>query len=314
LIAFLNTVPLEVSRYEGSDIGAIWKEGRRICDGKNPYSRIHREGVDRIRKPPTYLPGFYLFGCALDGLGVDSFREFMPIWWKVNYALLLFLASSFYLIFKRAEMPIVGLVCMASWLFGRWGAFGLVTLQTNFAGMVPLLWSLALVEKRPRTAMVLFGISLLMKQVAIFLLPLFLLWWWERRERSSPLPYLLKGMFWMVGLPLLVSLPFFIHDASGFLKSIGYSAGRNPGGGMPFLRGIGSAATLVMFAGMALVYLGAWRREVSKLSAAALIMLCFITMNGTFFRQYLLWFLLLAPLPLLELRRFLDSKQKLAAG
>src|SRR5690606_16561708 len=70
------------------------------------------------------------------------------------------------------------------------------------------------------------GVSLVIKHMAIFVLPLYLVWAWveappEKRWRQT----LIVGA-WIAATPVLLSLPFLLDDPAAFIKSILFSATR----------------------------------------------------------------------------------------
>jgi hypothetical protein len=86
-----------------------------------------------------------------------------------------------------------------------------------------MVLSLGLFEKYRRTSLLLFGFSLAIKQIAIFLMPLYLIW--EYQQSRSWQKVFVAGL-WMAVIPLLASIPFLIWNAEGFIKSIVFSATR----------------------------------------------------------------------------------------
>lgn len=276
-------------RYRGSDIEAIWKDGARICKGRNPYSRIHREGM-KIRKPPTYFPGFYLTVCGMSLYHYDTFKKFMGAWKRMNTILHISVALFFFALFYRRGQHLLAILMLLMWLFGRWGVFAWYSLQPNYIAILPLILSLAMRERAPRVSELLYGISLAMKQIAIFLLPLYLIWSLQRRTGSTWWKRVGTTVVCVLGIPALITGPFFFNDPSGVLLSLGYSAARVPGGGENRLLGaIPGASSILMWGSMGLIFLLAFQKKIKPLLAAFLVITCFTTFNHTFFTQYYVW-------------------------
>jgi uncharacterized membrane protein len=161
-----------------------------------------------------------------------------------------------------------------------------------------LLLSVLVFPKRPRTALLLFGVSLALKQIAVFAAPLYLVWVW--RDSKGSLRRVLSAAAALAAIPLLLSLPFLIWNAEGYLKSICFSATRYPlvysgANSVDILLGLqGPAARLPMLALMGLVYLAAWRRRVGPFTGVFLVQFLFAAMNTVHFPQYVCW--MIAPL------------------
>jgi uncharacterized membrane protein len=154
-------------------------------------------------------------------------------------------------------------------------------------------------------SMILFGISLAFKQIAIFLIPLFFIEQYLReRDWKATLwkPALFTGL-----VPLLASLPFLIWNARAYLMCVFFSATREPAThfgtqSLDVLLNLkGMLSTLPMLILMALVYVLYARRKIHIFLASILILQIFIGFNSVLFKQYLVWPLTLLPFLIVEL-------------
>ena len=271
--------------YSGTDIAAIWKEGSRICNFENPYSRIT---AGKKYKPPTYFPGFYYFSCVLDKItGGQGKAATLKLWSYINTSIYLLIGLFFYLIFIQAGNPLLALIISIIWFFGRWSFHTLASLQTNFIAIAPLLLSIYFLPKKQNLSFLLFGISLAFKQIAVFLLPLFLIY-----NLSKPcLKTISKRLLLILIIPFLITLPFLLDDFQGVLQSLLYSSGRAsavPAEGRAIDPGLRS---LVMLLSFALIYYAYYKRQLGFAMSAMLIMLTFAGLHKVFFTQYYLWVL-----------------------
>jgi uncharacterized membrane protein len=175
-----------------------------------------------------------------------------------------------------------------------------------------MVLSLGLFEKYRRTSLLLFGFSLAIKQIAIFLIPLYLIW--EYQQSRSWQKVFVAGL-WMAGIPLLASIPFLIWNAEGFIKSIVFSATRialdhfgaesidvifNLSGlpaRIPFL--------LMLFG----AYFASWQGAVGRYGAAMLVMGIFIAFNSILFTHYPIWLMPLLPLAVSDYVSSLNKAQ-----
>lgn len=283
----LNSRLLEKRSFKG-DINAIWLEGQRICNLENPYSRIHKKGM-KINKPPTYLPGFYIFVCGCNKAGFVSYRDWLGIWSKVNMLLYLLTGAVFFYACFREKAFYTGLALASLFYFNRWSMHTLTSFQHNFAGILPLVLSLIFFEKKKKLSLFLFSLSLLFKQVAIFLIPVYLLAGKEKIGLKNTAVRLIL----ITAIPLLISLPFIIDDLKGFVFSIFYSALRPAEGrGLNLMEASGYSRSMMsasMYLSMFFIFISTGLKKVSLTQGAALIMLLFIGLNPVFFSQYFLW-------------------------
>lgn len=274
--------------FEGRDIHAIWQEGDRICKGQNPYERILADKDGSIHKPPIYFPGFYLLICAHDKImGVTEFRQFKNSWGKINIALYL-LCGLVLLGSSLKTSPFMGLLAMSLWYFNRWSFHSLHSLQSNFIAILPLLLALSLVPKNFKIAQLLFSLSLALKQLAIFALPIWILQGLSQSERRSA-NSLLKVFLFPILVVAIVSLPFLIWSPAGFFKSITYSAARPELGESLLGPYIGSYRVLAEIALLGLVYWASFKKLISVGLATCLSMFVFISLNSVIFDQYYIW-------------------------
>ncbi|RMG43437.1 MAG: hypothetical protein D6719_03800 [Candidatus Dadabacteria bacterium] len=298
--------------FAGSDIEAIWQEGDRICHLKNPYSRIHVEGSG-IKKPPVYLPGFYLGSCLISkALGINTFREWIKLWTVANTALGLILGLILFLYGLYSGRFVPACIVLVLWTLGRWSLHSLASNQINMPALIPFALALMLYKRNQTISLLLLGLSLSIKQIAVFTAPVFVLYGLSTLKDSykDSLKKAFRRAFYIIIIPLLITLPFLVDDFSGVLLSISYSAER--ASDLKALRvaettGISPALqSMLMYFTMLLVYLDSLKGRYSLSALVSLVMLVFVTLNRVVFTQYLLWALL--PLAVLYLSDAKDSR------
>jgi uncharacterized membrane protein len=264
-------------------------------------------------KYATYFPLFYLLGALTELLGFSTYKEWIHFWrWgfllcNLGIALLLFI-----IVYRRGQV-ILALFSILFWLFSRWTLNLTTSGQIDFLPIFFLVASLALFERNQRLALLLFSFSLATKQIAIFLVPVYLIWIWQSSEQSA-WKRLGEGMLIMCSVPLVTSLPFIIWNAEGFFKSIIFSATRLAENhfkvdsfdqlvaeGMPSF--VGLPAKLPMLFLMGLVYIVAMRHMLGKYGAVLLILSVFVEFNSVLFRQYMTWIVPFIPLAVSEFSR-----------
>jgi len=286
----------------GDDIYYAWLEGLRLREGQNPYERVLESDLLQNDKYATYFPLFYLLSALTQAAGLLDYESWIAFWQPIF--LVFHLATGLWLaiLFARQRRHLLGLVVLALWLVGNWVLHLNYLINFDAIPIFFLVVSLTLLRRRPLLALLCLSLSLALKQVAIFLVPLYLIWLWQDGAGRRP-ARLLWGVAAIFSVPLLTSLPFLLWNAEGFLRSVLFSATRAPSlaltSGRTFGHG-GLAARLPLLALLAAVYLLAWRRRLGRYTAAMLAMLGFVSLNPVLFPQYLPWFLVLLLLALVE--------------
>jgi hypothetical protein len=298
----------------GSDTYYSWVEGRRILDGKNPYERILSGNMGENRKYATYFPLFYEMSALVQKLGIRQYQPWIDFWryffLAANIGVGLVLCSFLY---SRRTWALA-LLALPFWYFNRWTLHSSATVALDFIPILLMILSLGLFEKRRKTSLLLFGFSLAIKQIAIFLAPLYLIW--EYQQSRSWKRTSMAGV-WIAIVPMLASLPFLFWNAEGFIKSIAFSGTRialDHFGAESIdvifsLNGLmGRIPFLVMLFG---VYFTAWQRSVGRYGAAMLVMSIFLAFNSVLFTHYPTWLMPLLPLAAGELIIRMNSTQEI---
>jgi len=283
----------------GSDTYYSWVEGRRILDGQNPYERILHGDMDENKKYSTYFPLFYELSAFVQKLGIRPYQSWIDFWryffMAGNIATGLALCAIIYS--KRTWS--LALLALPFWYFNRWTLHSSATVALDFIPIFLLILSLGLFEIHRKASFILFGFSLAIKQIAIFLAPLYLIW--EYRQTRSWKSTLLAGV-WIAIVPLLTSLPFLFWNAEGFIKSVAFSATRTA------LNHFGAESIDVIFNVSGLMaripflimlfgaYFVSWQKSVGRYGAAMLVMGIFLAFNSVLFTHYPTWLMPLLPL------------------
>ena len=283
----------------GYDTYYSWVEGRRILRGQNPYERILHGGMDENNKYATYFPLFYEASALTQRLGLRQYQEWIDFWRYIFLAcnIVIGLLLGWILFSKRAwALAPLG---MMFWYFNRWTLNTSSSAAIDFIPILLMLLSLALFQKHRTSSLVLYSLSLAIKQISIFLIPLYLIW--EYYETRSIKKTIVAGL-WIISLPLLVSLPFLFWNAEGFIKSIAFSATRAASTQAAadsiddILNLQGLVARIPMLLMLLLAYLASWQKSMGRYGAAMMVMAIFIAFNSVLFQHYPVWLMPLLPL------------------
>lgn len=294
----------------GHDVYFNFVEGQRLLAGQNPYARVLEGDFRTNDKYATYFPLFYELSALSQSLGLHVYADWLHFWrivfacFYVGIALLLFETC------RRSDALLLGVFAAGFWALGRWGLF--VTLIGNldvlpiFFLLLSLLWR----TKRPTISLLLFGLSLSLKQIGIFLAPLYLIWAWQAAPAAQRPQAVLRAVAWIGLIPVLTAAPFLVWDADAFLGSVLFSATRNARSHVGALSldaalGLdGLAARLPLLLGLGAVYTLAAGRTIGVYTSCLLTFAVFTDFNSVFYTHYPAW---LAPfLPTAVLDRLPD--------
>lgn len=295
---------------QGHDMYYIWLEGKRILAGENPYARILAGNLRENDKYATYFPIAYLLSALVQKLGFLDYRDWLYFWRPISFICHMGIVGLTLRYFQRQGLLLMGTAAAAIIVLGRWSIYIIRVHHLEFAAIFFLVFSLVLLKEKTKLALLMFSISLGIKQIAIFALPLYLIWLWK--HRTKPFQELIVGFVIILSVPLLTSIPFLIWNAEGFFKSVLFSATRLGDlhiDGAPSIDNllsqdypwiIGLRAKLFMLFLMGLFYLSFLIERVGIFLAAAMTMMTFLYFNSVLFLQYFVWPLCLIPFALIE--------------
>lgn len=297
---------------EYQDIHYAWSSGARLAQTGSLYPR-----ADAFEpNVPTYLPGFYLLAAAGYGLGLKTFAGWLAFWQPVCLVFHLLIGGLIFLVLSRRWHWLAGLIGAGFWQFNAWSIFALSIAHLDTVALFFLLLSLTFLARAPKAAWLSLGVSLCVKQIGALTVPFFLVWEFQRARPSERIRRAAAALGWICLLPALISAPFLLKDASGFVRwTLLFSLGREAASqlgvqpALAFLGWRGFAAR----APMLLLIAGAWClsavRPLPRYVAAFLVLAIFADLNIVQFPQYMAW-----PAALLPLAIFDVSRAGLGAG
>lgn len=286
-----------------TDIYYNYVEGGRLLRGENPYARIQGSDMLKNQKYATYFPLFYYLSAGTQWAGLREYLPWISFWRLVFLIFTLAAAAMVFLTLYSRRWLAAAVFATAFWLFSRWNLY--IT-QQGLLDPIPmflLLLSLYLFDRRPWASLLVLSLSLAFKQMAIFLVPLYLIWFWQATPAPQRLRRSLLAAAAIASAPLVAALPFLAWDARSFLLSIVFSATRESTGHISaatvgtWLGYDGLQARIPMFALIGFTYVLAWRRQIGKYTATLFAMAAFIDFSPVLFLQYFTWlvpFILLA--------------------
>lgn len=283
----------------GSDTYYSWVEGRRILDGQNPYERVLHGSMEENKKYATYFPLFYEASALIQHLGIRQYQAWID-WWR--YVFMLCNIATGFVLFRFTFLPrkwALAVLAVLFWYFNRWTLSASESVALDFIPIFLMVLSLGMFEKHRKVSFLLYGFSLATKQIAVFLLPLYLIW--EYQESHSIKKVFVAG--WLIAfVPVVASLPFLMWNLEGFIKSVAFSATRNSLDhfGAPSIDNIlnlsGLAARIPFLIMLFAAYFVSWQGAMGRYGAAMMVMGIFVAFNSILFTHYPAWLMPLLPL------------------
>jgi hypothetical protein len=299
---------------EGSDIYYPYVEGKNILAGQNPYLRILTGDMQHNQKYATYFPMMYLLSALTQRLGLRTYGAWLGVWRAIILAFSVATGGLIYYMLWRKKGIVAGVFGALFWFLGRWSLHSTTLATYDAIPIFFLLLSLWLLPRRQATALLLFGVSLAFKHIAIWLVPLYLIWVWQTTATHRVRALLSAGVLIAV-IPALISIPFLVWpgqsvfvNTKAFLYTLAFQLTRDPNSHFlvsalsldEYLGLTGVASRLPMFAMFGLVYALFWRRTIGWFAGSLMIMATFVDLNPVLFFQYLTWLTPFVPLVLLE--------------
>lgn len=308
-------VPLWQADTKGMDINFIYIDSESISEGINPYSRIHSSDMIHNEKYTTYFPMFFVLGAGVIKAGINDYISWVMFWRRIFLICSICIGIAIFKYFYKIGQGWFGIFCMAFWLFNRWTMYVVFVGQIEFVAMLPFLLSFLLLQKKPKTAMLLYSLSLAIKHIAIFIFPLYIFWGIQAlseknkrknldnddniKSNTSTLKetFSLKNILIITALAFSVvggiSIPFLIADPMALIKSVFFSATREGMDSTPGMNYVimqfGLRGRLILFIFLFGIYLLSVLKKISVSEAILFCIMIFLGFNPVFFNQYVVW-------------------------
>lgn len=281
---------------DGEDIYYYWARGGQIASGDNPYV-CSLDDTCINHKNPGHFPLFYLLSAGAIKLGFSEFPAWIALWRPIFLFCYMFTGIFLFWTLARNKQYALAVFALFFWLFNRWSLYVIRVGHVDFLALLFLTLSLVFFEKKKAWSVILFSLSLSIKQVAIFLAPLYFILIWVRTEKEKRLKKVLRYAGVMTIVPLLSLLPFITDNPRAVAKGLLFSATRTSEANMgaaplvSFLKIQGSVGVVPMAFLMICIYIAAYRKKLSLAQGGLAIMLVFLAFNTVIFNQYFLWFI-----------------------
>jgi uncharacterized membrane protein len=293
-------------RYE-IDMVYLYQDGYRILNGENPYSRILQGDMYQNNKYTTFFPAFIELSYLSQKLRYNYYEAWLYFWQRILLIVNLCITGLVFYIFLKKKSLALATFFALLWALNRWTLYMVQVRDIGFIAIFFLLLSFLLLPKNRWLALLSFSLSLAIKQIAIFLLPLYLIYIYHESPGKKWKEGFLAAAV-ILSIPLLTSLPFIFWDLKGFTLSILFSLTRSQWQHLPpvnsfdmLLNLSGFPARLPMLFLMFLVIAAAWKKRIRITLASMLVMATFVCLNSILFSQYMPWFIIFLPLTVYEM-------------
>ncbi len=292
-------------RYE-IDMVYLYQDGNRILNGENPYSRILQSDMRENKKYTTFFPAFIELSYLSQKLRYNYYEAWLYFWQRVLLVVNSCITGLIFFIFSKKKTLGLAVFFSLLWALNRWTLYMVQVRDIGFIAIFFLLLSFLLLPKHRWLALLSFSLSLAIKQIAIFLLPLYLIHIYHASP-SKKWKQVILAMAVIISIPLITSLPFIVWDVKGLALSIIFSATRDQWQHLPtaysfdmLMHLSGFPARIPMLFLMLVLFTVAWKKKIKFYLASMLVMATFVCFNSILFNQYMPWFIITLPLIVYE--------------
>ena len=294
----------KVKKFE--DIYYLYSDSKTISKGGNPYLRTLDGDMRNNNKYSTYFPMFFELGALTIKMGLKEYSDWLKFW-QIIFLISVFAAGFmiFHIIHWSTQKWYLALFGTVFFIFNRMTINISVIEHIDILSIFFLLLSLSMLKSNFKWALIWFGVSLAIKQVAIFMVPLYFIWAWQQKPG---LKNQLQTLLWGGLVPIVTALPFLIWNFKAFIYSVFFSATRYAASHMRIksfddLHGwVGLPAKIPMLIMMIAVFILAARKHLPPFASSFMIMTIFIGYNSVLMNQYLVWPVALLPLLFVEIK------------
>lgn len=213
--------------YKKHDIYYEYQAAKQLQEGENPYNRILEGNMIENDKYATQLPFYFYFLAFIGKISKNNFSEFLE-----NFRLILFcfhLAGGvfIYLLFRYINKLFIGYCAAVFYMFNVWSLNSFMYLKQDMIAIALLIMSFYFFRNKTYRwiSYVLFGLSLGIKHVGIFVFPMYFtpIFFKEDSFKRFSLNILL-----LLSTILIPSTPLLIDNSLSFVNSMLFSLTRSP--------------------------------------------------------------------------------------
>ena len=214
----------KIEFFNNSDIYYEFNSALDIKNGINPYNKILKTNFVDNKKYATLLPVYYYLILIIEKFSGYSFVKFIFLMRFILFTFEFLGAIFIYLYLARSRQRFVGYFGAAFYLFNVYTINSYVFLKQDVIAITFLLASLYFFKSKIRLSYLLFGFSLGIKHIGIFILPYYFLPFIFKERKLKDF---LQDLFCMVFPVLVPSFPFIFSNVRSFIYSMIFSLTRS---------------------------------------------------------------------------------------
>lgn len=206
--------------FDNSDLIHEYNSALLVGSGQNPYSKILEGDLLINRKYATLFPLYYYLVNLVQIASDFRLEIFLDNFRTILFIAQIVAALYIYLFFRKENMKVVGLLAAAFFIFNRWSINVMSDAKQDFIAIAFLTVSLYYLKNKPVLAYLLYGFSLGVKHLGIFVLPIYLLPLFETKKITKDLLLRLS----LIALPIVLpSIYFMLDNFKAFAYSMAFS-------------------------------------------------------------------------------------------
>jgi hypothetical protein len=210
--------------FKVQDIYFEYEAAEQIQKGINPYVAVLDSNMVENNNYATMLPLYYQFLGVLYKMADHEFRHFVELYRNILFIFHFLGGFTIYMFFRKLDKKMVGYTAAAIYMFNLWSLESFIFLKQDMIAIAFLLGSFYFFRgKKSWLSYLLLGISLGIKHIGIFALPLYLTPLLFKEKKLKPF---LMDIFFLLIPIVLPAVPFLIDNFKGVAYSMLFSATR----------------------------------------------------------------------------------------
>ena len=178
-------------------------------------------------KYPTQLPLYFYFLKFIKQSSNNNFSGFVETLRNILYAFQITGGGFLYLIFRRVNKPFVGYFAAIIYMFNVWSLNSFMLLKQDMIAIALLISSLYFFKSKNQSwiSYILFGLSLGIKHIGIFMLPLYFT---PLIFKEASIKNFSFNMSLLLATIFIPAVHFIINNSQSFVNSMLFSITRSP--------------------------------------------------------------------------------------
>jgi len=288
---------------EHHDVWYFFRDSKLLYKGINPYS-LWRTNPEA--NPLDFFPLFALIGLVPMFLGYTTYSSWVSVMRVLYLAAELGIGAIIFRFSTTKKRPLLGLLGVSIWFFNLTTIKVWEILQTDSIVIFLALLGVYYLEKRPILANILLGCSVSIKQISVFLIPLFIIKQMKlipiiEITKKTQIKELIKTLFFILLVPFIISLPFLFLDYESLIKGLLFEAVRTASSHqigkhseiLRYIADLFNIPAIITRIPMLLAFLGLYifyyKQEIDKYLFASLTFGIYLYFNSVVYKQYFVW-------------------------